>query len=145
MEFTVLELTEVLKGLHFGLGIPAPTRNDVEKELKRLDTNKDGKISKDEFVEKVAEMIAVELGKPIGYVVVLLNKNDNMSFGGKLTNKGILSYMESIGFGNKKEVLISKLTDYFANSFADVEMRNINIVAIDMPASTVAIGGNFLG
>ncbi len=108
-------------------------------------TNAELKISKDEFVEKVAEMIATELGKPIGYVVVLLNKNDNMSFGGKLANKGILSYMESIGFGNKKEVLISKLTDYFANSFADVEMRNINIVAIDMPASTVAIGGNFLG
>lgn len=108
-------------------------------------TNAELKISKEEFVEKAAEMIAVELGKPIGYVVVLLNKNDNMSFGGKLTNKGILSYMESIGFGNKKEILVSKLTDYFASSFANVEMRNINIVTIDMPASTVAIGGNFLG
>ena len=111
----------------------------------KICTNAELKISKEEFVEKVAEMIAVELGKPIGYVVVLLNKNDNMSFGGKLTNKGILSYMESIGFCNKKEILVSKLTDYFASSFANVEVRNINIVTIDMPASTVAIGGNFLG
>ena len=37
-------------------------------------TNAELKISKEEFVEKAAEMIAVELGKPIGYVVVLLNK-----------------------------------------------------------------------
>lgn len=43
------ELAEVLKGLHFGLGIPAPTQDDIDKELKRLDTNKDGKISKTEF------------------------------------------------------------------------------------------------
>lgn len=43
------ELAEVLKGLHFGLGIPAPTQDDIDKELKRLDTNKDGKISKNEF------------------------------------------------------------------------------------------------
>lgn len=50
------ELTEVLKGLHFGLGIPAPTRQDVDKELKRLDTNKDGKISKDEFRVLVKEI-----------------------------------------------------------------------------------------
>ena len=108
-------------------------------------TNAELKISKDEFIEKVAEMVATELGKPIGYVVVLLNKNDNMSFGGMFANKGILSYIESIGFGSKKEVLVSKLTDYFVSSFTGVEMRNINIVAIDMPASIVAIGGNFLG
>ena len=43
------ELAEVLKGLHFGLGIPAPTNEDIDKELKRLDTNKDGKVSKTEF------------------------------------------------------------------------------------------------
>ena len=50
------ELTEVLKGLHFGLGIPAPTKIGVEKELKRLDTNNDGKISKDEFRVLVREI-----------------------------------------------------------------------------------------
>ena len=40
--------------LHFGLGIPAPTNEDIDKELKRLDTNKDGKVSKTELVKELA-------------------------------------------------------------------------------------------
>ena len=43
------ELAILLKSIHGTLNIPPPSNEDIEKELRRLDTNSDGKISKQEF------------------------------------------------------------------------------------------------
>ena len=43
------ELAILLKTIHSTLNIPAPTETEINNELKRLDINKDGKISKKEF------------------------------------------------------------------------------------------------
>ena len=43
------ELAILLKSIHATLNIPAPTEEEINNELKRLDLNKDGKISKEEF------------------------------------------------------------------------------------------------
>lgn len=111
----------------------------------RIYTNAELNITNDEFVDKAAELVAAELGKPIGYVVVALGRPQNMSFGGKTENLGALAYMDSIGFGSHKNTLVQKLTDYFLKNLKGVAAHNVNIVLTDMPASAVAIGGNLLG
>ncbi len=111
----------------------------------RVYTNAELTVNHEKFVEQAAEMVAAELGKPIGYVVVALGRPQKMSFGGKCGNAGVLAYMDSIGFGGHKESLAQKLNDFFEHSFAGVEARNINIVLTDMPAADVAIGGSLLG
>ena len=51
------ELKKLLAELGQILEIPPPSDNDVENELKRLDDNKDGKISKQEFRKLVKELV----------------------------------------------------------------------------------------
>ena len=41
------------------LGLPSPTEATVDSELKRLDLNGDGKISKKEFRQLVKELINI--------------------------------------------------------------------------------------
>ncbi|MCQ2820319.1 MAG: EF-hand domain-containing protein [archaeon] len=43
------ELTVLLKGIHEAMGLPQPTQDDIQKELNRLDINKDQLIDKEEF------------------------------------------------------------------------------------------------
>ena len=51
------ELGNLLAELGQILGITPPTEEDIENELKRLDVNKDGKISKKEFRVLVKELV----------------------------------------------------------------------------------------
>ena len=111
----------------------------------RVLTNAEVTTTADRLAEQAAELIAAELGKPISYVVVTVKQNRTMSFGGKVSNTGVLAYMDSIGFGNHKASLAQKLTDFFATEIPGVGLRNINIVFNDMPAEDVAIGGNLMG
>ena len=50
------ELTSLLKSIYATIGLPAPSQSDVELELKRLDKNKDKKLSKDEFKSLVRDL-----------------------------------------------------------------------------------------
>ena len=43
------ELAILLVTILTSLNIPPSSKDDIERELKRLDTNSDGKISKEEF------------------------------------------------------------------------------------------------
>ena len=43
------ELATLLKSIYATIGLPPPSKSDVDLELKRLDKNKDKKISKEEF------------------------------------------------------------------------------------------------
>ena len=50
------ELAILLKSIHATMNIPAPTEEEINNELKRLDLNKDGKISKEEFRTLVKDL-----------------------------------------------------------------------------------------
>ena len=50
------ELAILLKSIHATLNIPAPTEEEINNELKRLDLNKDGKISNEEFRSLVKDL-----------------------------------------------------------------------------------------
>ena len=50
------ELAILLKKIRDNLGFPPPTEEDIQNEMKRLDKNKDGKLSKDEFRVLVKEL-----------------------------------------------------------------------------------------
>ena len=50
------ELAILLKSIHATLNIPAPTEEEINNELKRIDLNKDGKISKEEFRTLVKDL-----------------------------------------------------------------------------------------
>ena len=89
-----------------------------------------------QFVGRASELIAAKL--------VSLAQEKTMAFGGSAENKGVLAYMDSIGF-NDKEGLIKLLTEFFYERFEKVELYNINIVTTSLPASEVAIAGRFLG
>ncbi|MBE6452582.1 MAG: hypothetical protein E7012_03740 [Alphaproteobacteria bacterium] len=100
-------------------------------------------IKDEKIVQDAAELVAKQLGKPIRYVVVNVINNENMAFEGSVKNKGALVEMQSIGFGDK-DVLVKSLTDLLVERL-QVERGLVNIHLTDMPASTVAIGGNLLG
>lgn len=51
------ELELLLKGIHENLNIPPPSEEDVDKELKRLDINKDHTIDRDGFKTLVKDLI----------------------------------------------------------------------------------------
>ena len=100
-------------------------------------------IKDDNFVQEASEVVAKQLSKPIRYVVVNAINNPNMAFNGSADNKGALAEMQSIGFGDKN-ALVKSLTDLIVEKL-QVERSLVNIYLADMPASTVAIGGNLLG
>ena len=111
----------------------------------RVLTNAELRTSADSLAEKAAGLIADELNKPISYVVVTIKQNRTMSFGGKVSNTGVLAYMDSIGFGNHKATLAQKLTDFFMTETSGIDLNNIDIVFNDLPAEDVSIGGSLLG
>lgn len=95
------------------------------------------------FLAEAADFVAAELHKPMSYVIVTLNSNLEMLFGGDENIKSALVEMKSIGFGDKAALAV-KLTD-FLEARLDLDKRYINIHFIDMPAANLSIGGNLLG
>ena len=53
------ELKKLLSDLGKTLGLPTPSENVVDSQLKRLDSNCDGKISKKEFRQLVKDLINI--------------------------------------------------------------------------------------
>lgn len=96
------------------------------------------------FVEDAAALVASELHKPISYVVVNYNYNPNMSFGGSTGKYGALVEMKSIGFGNKSG-LAKILAEFLNDRLEGLDLHSVNIEFVDMPASSLAIGGSLLG
>ena len=94
------------------------------------------------FLAETADFVAAELHKPISYVIVTLDSNQDMLFGGNENIKSALGEMISIGFGNKA-ALAAKLTDFLEAKLA-LDKRHIDIHFIDMPAADLSIGGSLL-
>lgn len=109
-----------------------------------INTNRTPRNKKD-FLQDCAAVVAEVLGKPIKYVIVDLKINENMAFGGSVTEGGALLLMKSIGFAKgSKADLAQKLSD-LAESELNIARETINIEFVDMPAAEVAIGGTLLG
>lgn len=53
------ELEDVLKRMTKGIGLEDPTNDDVDFIMKELDVNGDGKLSKEEFVVLINEVLLV--------------------------------------------------------------------------------------
>ncbi len=107
-----------------------------------IHTNKTS-ADKQSFVEKAAAFVAAELHKPVSYVIVELDVNGSMSFAGSADRNGALVEMRSIGF-NDVSSLAGRLTDFITAELG-VEKQLVNIEFIDMPASTLSIGGRLMG
>lgn len=97
----------------------------------------------DLFLQDAAQFIASELHKPISYVIVTLDYQPQMIFGGDKDIKSALVEMKSIGFADKKS-LAKNLTLFLAQEL-EAESNFINIHFIDMPVQDLSIGGNLLG
>ncbi len=109
-----------------------------------INTNaKPSGISGRELVDDASALVAQTLGKPVSYVVATFNYNEDMAFGGSTENRGALLEMKSVGFADTQK-LVEILTDFVVKTI-DVERRFVNIELVDMPASTVAVGGRLLG
>ncbi len=95
------------------------------------------------FLQDAAQFVASELHKPISFVIVTLDYQPQMIFGGDKEIKSALVEMKSIGFADKKS-LAKKLTDFLAKEI-DAKERFVNIYFIDMPAQDLSINGSLLG
>ena len=94
-------------------------------------------------VEKLANVVAEALGKPVSYVCAEVKYNENMAFGGSKQSKGAWIELASIGFRNK-QALVDVLTDFAVENFG-VERSLVCIALTDLPASDVAHGGHLFG
>ncbi len=96
-----------------------------------------------EFLNAATELVAGELKKPKSYVVVELDSNPGMAFGGNSTGRGALIEMKSVGFENK-DSLARLLTEFVYDRFEGLDLKNINIWFVDMPHDDVSVGGRLL-
>ena len=94
-------------------------------------------------VEKLANVVAEVLGKPVSYVCAEVKYNENMAFGGSKQSKGAWIELASIGFRNK-QTAVDVLTDFVVENFG-VERSLVCIALTDLPASDVAHGGCLFG
>ncbi len=51
------EFTPLIKDIHRTLHLPPPSELEIKNELKRLDTDKDGKLNKNEYRELIQDLI----------------------------------------------------------------------------------------
>lgn len=108
-----------------------------------IDTNANTEISA-EILDKAADLISDVLGKPKEYIVVKINANVPMIFGGNTDNVGALVEMKSIGFGNKKADLAQRLTE-FAEKYLKANGRYVCIHFLNMDFSDAAQNGRLFG
>ena len=98
---------------------------------------------KETFVAAATDFIATELRKPVNYIVVNINSNPEMGFGGDCLSTGAWVELRSIGFENK-DILAHKLTKFLVENLA-VYPDMVNIEFVNITAENFAIGGNLLG
>lgn len=95
------------------------------------------------FLKEAAQFVASELHKPISYVIVSLDYNPQMIFGGNPQIKSALVDMQSIGFANKAD-WAEKLTDFLAVKLL-LDKSSLNILFTNIAGADLSIGGNMLG
>ncbi len=97
----------------------------------------------DVFVEEAARFVAAELHKPVNYVIVTLNVNAKMSFGGSTEHSGALVELRSVGLGDLGD-LAPKLTDFLVEKLR-LDRQFVNIEFMNIDAARLSIGGHLLG
>ncbi len=93
--------------------------------------------------EKLANVVADALGKPVSYVCAEIKYSENMVFGGSKQTKGAWIELASIGFRNRQAV-VDVLTDFAVENFG-AERPFVCIALTDLSASDVAHGGHLFG
>lgn len=95
------------------------------------------------FLKEAAQFVANELHKPISYVIVSLDYNPQMIFGGNPQIKSALVDMQSIGFANKAD-WAAKLTDFLSVKLL-LDKSSLNILFTNISGADLSIGGSMLG
>lgn len=107
-----------------------------------IHTNAEAKDAK-AFLSEATDFVASELRKPKNYIIVTLDVNSKMAFGGSCDCHGALVEMQSIGFSDK-EALAKKLTDFLVVKL-NLQRDMVNILFTNIGASDLSIGGSLLG
>ena len=94
-------------------------------------------------VEKLANVVANALGKPVSYVCAEVKYNENLAFGGSRQSKGAWIELASIGFRNR-QAAVDALTDFAVENFG-AERSLVCIALRDLAMSDVAHGGCLFG
>ena len=94
-------------------------------------------------VEKVANVVANALGKPVSYVCAEVKYSENLAFAGSKQRKGAWIELASIGFRNKQAV-VDVLTDFAVENFG-AERELVCIALNDLAMSDVAHGSHLFG
>ena len=94
-------------------------------------------------VEKLANVVANALGKPVSYVCAEVKYNENLAFGGSRQSKGAWIELASIGFRNR-QAAVDALTDFAVENFG-AERSLVCIALRDLTMSDVAHGGCLFG
>lgn len=107
-----------------------------------IHTNAEAKDAK-VFLNEATDFIASELRKPKNYVIVSLDVNLQMAFGGSCDCHGALVEMQSVGFGDKED-LAKKITDFLVSRL-NLQRDMVNILFTNISAADLSIGGSLLG
>lgn len=99
----------------------------------------------EQFLDAATDLLSEELRKPKGYIIVHYDYSKDISFGSRTDNKGALVELKSIGFGGRKADLAKILTEFLYDRLSGLDIKNINIEFVDMPASSLSIGGTLMG
>lgn len=108
-----------------------------------VDTNAEITVTP-EMLNDLSEIAVRVLNKPKSYVTVKINSGKMMLFGESMENIGALIEFKSVGFGDKKLELASRLKDYAVQNF-NAEGLFVGIHFVDMPAANVSHDGKLLG
>ena len=96
----------------------------------KIQTNQ--KVENDEFISKLSKSIAEELGKSESYVMVALEPEIKMSFGGTQKPAAFMQ-LKSIGLKESITEDLSKMLCDFANSELNIPKNRIYIEFTDAP------------
>lgn len=108
-----------------------------------IDTNAKVKASKEMMVD-LAQAAAEILNKPLEVMIVKINTDMNMVFGGDESAIGALAEVKSVGFGESKAQLVAAITQFAMQEF-NAEQKYVSMHLVDMPAANVGENGVLKG
>ena len=104
-----------------------------------IDTNAKVKVSKEMIVDLTRKAADI-LHKPIEVMIVKVNTDVNMVFGGDEQAVGALMEVKSVGYGDSKAELVAELTRFAMQEF-NAEQKFVSMHLVDMPAANVGENG----
>jgi hypothetical protein len=97
-----------------------------------------------QYAVRAARLLFEKTGKPVCNIAATVNAGLDMCFDGNAETKGVVAYLDAIGFADKED-LIRILTEFLYDGFEDVDLSAINIVLTNLSAGNVAKAGKLFG